>query len=131
MARGSEKRIMTNTFKRAFNSRIYIRCRDMVNERKLKREAKEFAKEIIGLDENEKPSEQLRKTGNELVVMKENKVNREFRAKYGHSIRYSTTRHNYKNDNRAQEAGRKAGDAVNFNRPMGGNRSQKRIGYGG
>ncbi len=122
------RRAANTSFQNGFTSRVYRRLIDLADEADIaaKKRAEELSK-VVDEVQFDAPKEVKTTTVTSLVVVKKNKVEEEFSKQMGFKLSKGQGRGHGGRDFNARQAGARAGDRANLNRPLGGS-SQKLIG---
>lgn len=136
---GGHRRAAFTSFQNGFTNRVYNRLIDLAGEqeRAAKKRAEELSEVNKKINETNIEAEEVAfdapkeapkpTTVTSLIVVKKNKIEEEFSKKFGFKIGKGTSRGNGGRDYNARQAGARAGDRANLNRPLGGS-SQKLLG---
>jgi hypothetical protein len=132
----SSKTILTKSFVDGFASRMVRRLNEMKQEREDELEKAREAREEMGegnLDAERAAHERRKGNSTDLVALKDKKVKDDFKAQFGWSVKYRTTRRGGGGSWAGRSHGASAADKVNLSRPVGnggGYSGQLRLGHG-
>lgn len=134
---GGNKMPFTKAFVDGFASRMVRRLNEMKAKREDELEAARQAREEMGegsLDAERAAHERRKGNSTDLVELKDKKVKDDFKAQYGWTVKYRTSRRGGYSGWSGRSHGAAAADKVNLSRPVGnggGHSGQLRLGHGG